>query len=407
MRFMLQRFTFLLTRRYSRKPQPAASSTPHARDPIDTGSKLCENEYGSISIAGWQLNIDANTSWGRLLTLLHCPKIYEIFSTRTSTVLSLDGVGRVSLSAPLDIEELILHLVEETGARIDLKKPYTQLEYLGWRIFIQLEPAGQLELVATRVQSIPPLRELANPLLAARILTLLMSPSTIVIAGPPGSGKTTLLNSLTIGAARLWPHLHISVVEPVKELVLPGGWASRMVGDVSALIRLTTRYKRPDLLVVGELLTEDIWSFIEAGRSGVPTISTYHSPNIWKCLRSMADALSLHIPGANEATVLRYIDLFIITRKTYSSGSPSRSIEAVYLSDGQRLLPIYMDTPSPTHIPEEDYISLLPSTTLLGPSDTLYKKLLQALKAEPGKTSYEALPPLPVRDLILASQHGE
>lgn len=396
----MSRLTIPLFKKHSTDSQEKGGSATSTGGTVKSDA-LCSSEYGTIELYNNQLKLNAEGSWERFLTLLSCSTIYEVFSTPSSTVISMEVLGRIAVHRPLNLEEVIIHLVEETGARLDLKKPYAHLEYLGWRIFVQLEPAGQLELTATRIQNIPPLSTLLDPLLAARILALLMAPSTIVIVGPPGSGKTTLLNSLTIRAARLWPHLHISVVEPVKELVLPGGWTSRMVGDVSTLIRLTTRYKRPDLLVVGELMTDDIWSFIEAGRSGVPTISTYHSPNIWKCLRSMADALSLHIPGANEATPLRYIDAFIITKRTLRENTPVRHVDSIYISDGQRLLPIYTETPSPTHLAEEDYMEILPSTTLLGPAQRLYTTLKQALKVKMDGKNYEKLPPLPIRELLL------
>jgi len=357
----------------------------------DLDEILCEEDDAVVGISDGVLQVNVDDPWHAFNTLLSCTHIYELFSTPSATVASIRNMGRVALRHPLSLEEIISHLVEETGARIDLAHPYTSIEYNGWRIFMQLEPQGQLELDATRISSIPPLTSLMDPLLAARTLTLLMAPSTAVIVGPPGSGKSTLLNSMLLEIAYLWPNLHVAIVEPVKELILQGGWASRMEGPVSKLVRLTVRYKRPDILAVGELSTDDVWSFIEAGRSGIPTISTYHSPNIWKCLQSMADAISLHIPGAKEYTVLRYIDLFIITRRIIDRSKITRHVSSVYLSDGQRLIPIYIYDTKSRHLSEEKFIEKLPMTSILGDAKQLYENLKPR---HPVKGVFEDLPPL-------------
>ena len=388
-------FFIKLRRRLKFNKEPKITAPPAPEPP--KGQVICDTATGKVLLRDAYIHVEAGEDWEKFLSLLRCRQIYEVFLTSSSAVVSTKSWGRTSLSHPLDIERLLLHLIEETGARVDLKQPYTQLEYLGWRIFVQLDISGQLEITATRIHDVSPLRELVDPLLAARILTLLMAPSTVVIAGPPGSGKTTLLNSIIVEAASLWPHLHIAVVEPVKELVLNGGWASRMVGDISHSTRLTVRFKRPDILVVGELLTSDVWSFIEAGRSGVPTISTYHSPNIWKCLRSMADALRIHIPDATELTVLRYIDAFIITRKTISPTSTTRHIDSIYMSDGQRLIPLYTSGPPETHITEEIFLDLLPENSLLGPTATIYSTLKTHYKVPLQSLRFEKLPPLSIK----------
>jgi hypothetical protein len=47
--------------------------------------------------------------------------------------------------------------------------------------------------------------------------------------------------------------------------------------NVTANIRATRRYDRPDLLVVGELRGEEVPSWFEAAGSGIPVLTTAHS----------------------------------------------------------------------------------------------------------------------------------
>lgn len=359
---------------------------------------IAQTSKGIVFLHNGRLKIKSTNedSWTRFNALLLAEKISEIFVRNDIIVATISQLGRVVVDEKIDIEEVISKIIEETGVIVDLSNPFSQTEYLGWRIFIQIEPAGQLEITATRVVKVPSITKIMPELLTARILTLLFLPSTAVIIGPPGSGKSTLLNSIVVEVSKLWPQLHIAIVEPVKELLIKGGWAARMVGSVSELTRLTVRYKRPDFLVIGELLTNDIWTFIEAGRSGVPTIATFHSPNIWKCLRSIADSMKMHLRNANERTVLRYIDLFIVSRKRIEGWKVTRYIDSVYLSDSQRLIPIYLHDLSPVFLPEEDFKKLLPENSMLGKTEKLYEFLKKLYKINTETYDFEEIKPIPV-----------
>lgn len=321
--------------------------------------------------------LEEDPVWGKLTPLFTANITQEVWMLPHTVVATIQGLGRVAVNVETGIlEDIITRLVAETGTRVDLRRPYNATEYRGWRVSIQLPPAGQMEIVATRVQRVPPLTRLVDPLLAARLLLLLLRPSTVVIAGPPGSGKTTLLNSLTVEAARLWPHLHVAVVERHKELVLNGGWASRMVGPLGDVIRYVIRYKRPDVLVVGELATDDVWSFIEAGKGGTPTISTYHSPNVFKTVRTIRDALRLHLGEIDERKVLNYIDVFVMTEKTVTLKGIERRVSAAYVSDGQRLVPVFVEG---RHAPEEEFERMLPERLVVGSADKVKAALYEAL----------------------------
>ena len=335
---------------------------------------LLEGRLGSLTLREHPL-------WGGYAPIFTSDRVEEVWVFRDKIVATVKGLGRVSARPPPpesdDLENLITRIIAETGAPLSIRQPRVVAEHAGWRLAIQIKAGGQLFLAGQRIQEVPPLRELVDPLLAARILLLLLRPSLVLVAGPPGSGKTTLLNSIIVEAARLWPHLHIAVVERYKELVVEGGWATRVVADLSDGVRFAMQYLRPDALFVGEVSSKDAWTLVEPARSGVPTISTYHSPNIWKTISSLRDSLRLHLgPSVDEKTVLGYIDVFVMTEKIVTLQGIERRVVAVYVSDGQRLQPIYVEG---RHTPPEMFERMLPERLVVGEAGAAKKRVYEAL----------------------------
>lgn len=317
--------------------------------------------------------------WGGYAPLFASQKVEEVWLFQDRAVATVKSVGRVKVGLPENdnIEDLFTRLVAETGVPLSMRIPRVVTEYAGWRLAMQIPPGGQLFLAGQRIQTVPDLTRLVDPLLAARLLLLYLRPSLAVVIGPPGSGKSTLLNSLLVKAAELFPHLHISLVEKYKELVVEGGWATRLVSDLADGVRYSMRYLRPDALFVGEISSEDAWTVIEPGRSGVPTMTTYHSPSLGKALSSLTDALRLHLgPSVSEKTVLGYIDVFVLAEKTVTLQGVERRVGAVYVSDGQRLLPLFMEN---RHIPEEDFEKMLPDKLIVGETARVKNKVYNAL----------------------------
>ena len=372
-------------RMWRRRQEPEGFNPVNGKAPPrpPPGAKLISTgPHGILYIQGGVLHYKAlnqDPVWGELTPVFLSGAVEEVWLTESVGVASLKGLGRARIHGIKQslVEDLVVRLVAETGANVNLRRPRVVTEYNGWRLAIQIKAGGQLHVVSTKIQSVPPLRRLMDPLLAARILLLLMRPSLAVIAGPPGSGKTTLLNSLTVEAARLWPHLHIAVVEKWRELVLKGGWATRVTADLAEGIRYSFRMLRPDLLVVGEVSSKDAWSVVEPARSGVPTMTTYHSPNIWKTVSSLRDSLRLHLgPSVDEKTVLGYIDVIVATEKIVTLQGIERRVSAVYVSDGQRLLPLFLEG---RHVPEEDFDKMMPQRLTVGEAERTKRYVYERL----------------------------
>jgi len=213
-------------------------------------------------------------------------------------------------------------------------------------------------------------------------MLLAVRPSVVAIIGPAGSGKTTLLNSIVAFAHILWPHLRISVVEQVRELILPeeANIARSVAGpntSVTTLIRRSMRYERPELFILGELRGEEIFSWIEAGRLGIGTLTTIHAPSLEKAVESMKGLMRQHMEATTK-DVLRLIDVFVITRKFITFRGVRRGVSEVYVTTSSASLqPIFID--SKGHIPDEDFLELIPSKIMVGNSDSIYEMLKERL----------------------------
>ena len=364
---------------------PVKDLLPRDADIVD------KNIHGILYIRDGRLGVipfKPHSVWGELAPLFKSKKVEEIWLLPTVVVATVHGVGRVALEKKAPLEDIVVRLVAETGVRVDLRKPYNSTELDGWRISVQIEPAGQTEIVATRIKKVPELTDLVDPLLAARILLLLLRPSTVAIVGPPGSGKTTLLNSMLVKIAQLFPQLHLTLVERRREIVVSGGWVTRSVGKIGVLVGHAVRYKRPDVLFIGELASDDVWSFVETGKSGLPVAATYHSPNVMKAVKTMRDVLRLHI---GEGDTLDYVDVFIQTGKTVTLEGVERKVEAVYVSDGQRLVPVFIEN---IHVPEEEFDKTLPKKLLVGETKNIKTVLYERLGVGSDNYVFEPLEPL-------------
>lgn len=349
-----------------------------------------KNEFGALFIKNDTLLVlpfRRHEVWGAFAPIFTSSKVEEAWIFEGRGVVTLRGVGRVSFpadSVPDSLEELVTRIIAASGVNVSLRNPRGVADIGEWRVAIQVQSGGQLHLVATRVTSVPPLEEVVPPLLATRLVLLLVRPSTVVITGPPGSGKTTVLSALVKAVADLFPWLHIAIVEKYRELSFRGGWFTQVVSEnLAEGVRYAMRYLRPDLLVVGEILAEDFWSLLEPTRAGIPTVTTFHAPSAQRALKSLSDALRVHLGGATN--VLNYLDVLVVTSKVITSSGVSRGVSAVYLSDGQRLVPVYLEG---EHAEEDLFKKALPDKLYVGDLVNVEKTLRERFRPDEAQASF-------------------
>lgn len=308
MRKLARRLSRLVEEREVRRPLPSrrfsvAASLSRGRrlpPPVEGPSSWHDVESGRVAFAGDKVVVYATREgvWGPLQPLIDYPETQEVF-IRGGEVEATIGDRRYGVELPveLDAERLIQRLAILSNVRLSEAEPQAEAEHGGWRLYFKVPlVSGRWEVTAARIVEVPPLAELVPPLLAARLLALVMRPSVAVMMGPSGSGKTTLLNSLLCEVLRLWPHLRVSIVEQVRELVLPeraniARSVARPGTPVTLLIRQSLRYERPELFALGELRGEEVWSWVEAGRLGIATLTTIHAPSLEKGVETMAQLM--------------------------------------------------------------------------------------------------------------------
>ena len=195
----------------------------------------------------------------------------------------------------------------------------------------------------------------------------------MVIVWPAGSGKTTFLNSLLNKILDIFPLLKVSIIEQVRELRVDKGilnFSKVNIRSITTLLRQSIRYERPDLLVVGELRSEEVASWIDVGRNGVATITTFHSPSLSRALASMSYFLKKSVYSSRIEDV---IDIFVICRKYIRSDNVvDRNIEEVYYNINGKLFPLFIEG---YNLSEEVFSRFMPSKTMLGSFAEIYSLL--------------------------------
>lgn len=103
--------------------------------------------------------------------------------------------------------------------------------------------------------------------------------TSVVFSGRPGAGKTTWLNAFS---QHIPPHAQVSCVETFHELQLAVPHLHHLVveeGEVAMddAINMTILRMRPDILVIGEVVSNEAVQYIMALNLGIVTHTTTHS----------------------------------------------------------------------------------------------------------------------------------
>ncbi|RLE75723.1 MAG: hypothetical protein DRZ80_02310 [Thermoprotei archaeon] len=341
--------------------------------------------------------IKTRSPWGVLTPLVEYPHTQEIFLRGEELVATIDNKRyNVEIYASFNPEKLVNKLaILACPKGLTEENPQAEGELDNWRLYFKLPSlSGMVEMTATKVISIPELESIIHPLLATRLILLTLKPSVVAIVGPAGSGKTTLLNSLLNKILKIFPQkFRVSIVEQIAELVIPdkAEIARSRAGpktSVTTLLRQSMRYERPDILVLGELRGEEIWSWVEAGRLGIATLTTYHSPSVQKAVNSMAGLMRVNMPDADALDVLNLIDVFIVSKKYITFEGIKRGVDAVYVSDGRKLYAIYSNG---IHMPEKAFLEFIPARIMVGDSEQVYDSLKILFRVKVNEIAFSEL----------------
>jgi len=325
--------------------------------------------------------VEDSAPFGPLQPLVELRDLQEIFITESggdvNIMATLSGRRyKVLLPRQLLVDLFAQRIAIESGIPLSERNPQDSGEYHGFRVNItQPQLSGGWQISMVRLASGENVQY--DPLLVARVLTMLARPMSGLIYGPPGSGKTTLLTHLLNRFAELFPSAIISIVEEEAEVSLHVKGNIRKYfsfqRSVTDNIRATRRYDRPDLLVVGELRGEEVVSWFEAAGSGIPVVSTVHASTLHDALKRLDTIIqSANIKGSIKDAVYLYIE----AGKIMTHEGIKRGVQAVYIYDGEGFEILYK---AGMHTTEEEFMKYLPP------------KLQFSFHGEDAKETYEEI----------------
>ncbi len=275
-------------------------------------------------------------------------------------------------------ERVVEEIVATTGIPLSLANPVVMFDYDGWRIELAMPTvgAGEWSLIAAKLRKPPDITHYGE-ILAARLVTLSLTKLCTLISGEPGSGKTTLLNSILLKVVNLFPQLHVYVVERAAELVIPDDAlnVSRRIGqDIWREVNRAITAGRVEMLVVGEIRADEL-DFVEAARSGVPTLATIHGPSALRALEAIALHARRVLGPITVPELSRLLPVHVEMEKAVG-GNISRRVKTLLISNGRRLAYIYRRG---IHAGDQVFTDLIsPYDTIVGASpEDLYESLKQ------------------------------
>jgi len=335
--------------------------------PVPEGARALRVRSGTLyigeSVIAVYPRVGEGAPFGPLQPLVEVEGLQELFITevdgQASIVATISGRRyRVILPRQLLVERLAQNIAIVSGIPLSERNPQGSGEYHGFRVNLAMPLlSGGWQITLTRLTQLSSIS--FDPLLTARLVTLLASPVSMLIYGPPGSGKTTLLIHILNTLTSLFPSASVSIVEEEPEVALHVRAPNvrryfSFQRTVTDNVRITRRYDRPDVLVVGELRGEEVLSWFEAAGSGIPVLATVHA----KSLAEARGRLDTIIQSSGiKASILDVIPLYVETGKMLVQESIARGVQAVYIYTGEGFAVLYKGD---MHATEEEFLEFLP-----------------------------------------------
>ncbi len=102
---------------------------------------------------------------------------------------------------------------------------------------------------------------------------------SVIFSGRPGAGKTTILNAFT---QYLPQHCQLSLVETFQEVQPQLGHYNHLVveeglGEVGRVVNVVFLRMRPDVMIIGETVSEEAIEFIMGLNLGITAFTTTHA----------------------------------------------------------------------------------------------------------------------------------
>lgn len=102
---------------------------------------------------------------------------------------------------------------------------------------------------------------------------------SVIFSGRPGAGKTTILNAFT---QYLPPHCQLSLVETFQEVQPQLSHYNHLVveeghGEVGRVVNVVFLRMRPDVMIIGETVSEEAIEFIMGLNLGITAFTTTHA----------------------------------------------------------------------------------------------------------------------------------
>ena len=239
---------------------------------------------------------------GLLDPFLHQEGIEEIIVRNGTVLVGRNGqVGKGGITAPDQYFSALAQRVAEMGGKpLRAANPFVLVDLPDGSRFTAMVPplsrrgtAINIRVFSHRVLSLEDLvqvemlsqeqAEYLDRIVKARRKSILMS-------GRPAAGKTTLLNALL---ARLPEHTQLCGAETFEEIVTSNPFEARAVvrdqveaGRVTMAEVVNVLYTRmrPDVVVVGEVVSEEAKEYLQAINLGVVAHTTIHGNSVLDAL---------------------------------------------------------------------------------------------------------------------------